>query len=303
MPQYSETPLTYRTLFKSALMRVEDYRCHYERGGPGREECLDENQIVILRHGAFCQHFSRRQSVVADVNQAIFFSEGTAYRVSHPGDCGDQGTLLTPAPTVLRELLNIYAPTVADCPQFSFPFFTGPCATEIFRRHHAFVQRLEAGDAEPLWTETTALQLITELVAAALARHHMPPQPRRQQTLTDHAERVEAARNFLASRLGERLVLEEVAQAAQVSSFHLARIFQAQMGMPVHQYLLELRLRTALERLAAGANDLTALALDLGFSNHSHFTTTFRRAFACTPKEARGASQRKLRETSKNLKV
>jgi AraC-like DNA-binding protein len=31
------------------------------------------------------------------------------------------------------------------------------------------------------------------------------------------------------------------------------------------------------------ASDLTALAFDLGFSSHSHFSAAFRRAFGCTP--------------------
>jgi hypothetical protein len=37
------------------------------------------------------------------------------------------------------------------------------------------------------------------------------------------------------------------------------------------------------------ANDLTALALDLGFSSHSHFAAAFRRAFRCTPSGFRAA--------------
>lgn len=303
MPESAEKLLTYRTLYDGALVRVEDYCCRYTHGGPGREECLDENQIVILRHGAFCQHFSRRQSVLADVNQAVFFSEGTIYRVSHPGDCGDRGTLFTPAPQVLRELLSLYAPAIAERPRLCFPFLTGPCVTAVFRRQHELVRQLELGAADPLWLDASALQLVRELVAAAFARQDRSPQPRRQTTQSDHAERVEAAKNFLASHLGERLGLAEVAHAAQVSPFHFARLFQAQTGLPVHQYLLELRLRAALEQVSAGAEDLAALALELGFANHSHLSTAFRRAFGCTPKEVRGSRQQKLRETRKNLKV
>jgi AraC-like DNA-binding protein len=39
----------------------------------------------------------------------------------------------------------------------------------------------------------------------------------------------------------------------------------------------------ALEPLADGAGDLTRIALDLGFSSHSHFTAAFRRHFGLTP--------------------
>lgn len=40
---------------------------------------------------------------------------------------------------------------------------------------------------------------------------------------------------------------------------------------------------TALERLAEGADSLSRLALDLGFSSHSHFTTLFHRVFGVPP--------------------
>ena len=62
--------------------------------------------------------------------------------------------------------------------------------------------------------------------------------------------------------------------------------------MPIHRYLTQLRLRSSLERLADGANDLTALALELGFSSHSHFTDAFRREFGHAPSRDRpgGAS-------------
>jgi AraC-like DNA-binding protein len=43
----------------------------------------------------------------------------------------------------------------------------------------------------------------------------------------------------------------------------------------------------ALERLDAGERDLTRLALDLGYSSHSHFTDAFRRSFGVTPSTAR----------------
>ncbi|MFA6441419.1 MAG: helix-turn-helix domain-containing protein, partial [Sterolibacterium sp.] len=58
----------------------------------------------------------------------------------------------------------------------------------------------------------------------------------------------------------------------------------------------------ALQRLADGADDLTALAIELGFSSHSHFAETFRREFGRTPSQVRSnASTRGLRELSKNL--
>ena len=51
---------------------------------------------------------------------------------------------------------------------------------------------------------------------------------------------------------------------------------------------MALRLRAALERIADG-EDVATLALALGFSSHSHFTSAFRRAFGVAPSQVRSS--------------
>jgi AraC-like DNA-binding protein len=77
--------------------------------------------------------------------------------------------------------------------------------------------------------------------------------------------------------------LAEAAEAVEYAPHHFALIFSDHTGLSVHQYLNELRLRQAAVRLDDGADNLTSLALDLGFSSQSHFTTAFRARFGCTP--------------------
>lgn len=306
MAHLHENPLTFHVLYQSPLVRVQDYCCRAACGGPAADEQPDQDQIVLLRNGAFRKHFGRR-SVTADVNQAVFFSKESTYRVSHPAAGGDRGTIFAPTPRVLRDIVRELDPAIDEHPERPFPFVTGPCAADLFWRHREFVLRLEAAETsplEPLWADVTALQLIADVLVAAYARHGSPRSRRRDGTAADHAERAEAVKTYLASRLAERLTLDEVARAVNVSPFHLARLFQQQTGMPVHRYLTQLRLRAALEQLANGAADLTALAFDLGFSSHSHFTDVFRREFGHAPSDIRRAASRQmLREMSKNLKV
>lgn len=42
-----------------------------------------------------------------------------------------------------------------------------------------------------------------------------------------------------------------------------------------------------MEQLENSSGDLTELALDLGYSSHSHFTVTFRRTFGISPSHYR----------------
>ena len=302
MPKTPDLPLAFRLLYESPILRVRDYTCRACQSGPGGEEYSDGNSIVLMRHGAFCKYFGRRVAT-ADVNQAVFFSGRSTYRVSHPADCGDRGTTFVVSPRVLNDIVRELDPAVDERPDRPFPFVTGPCDTNTFWRHRAFVQRLESAQSdlqEPIWADVIALQLVADILAAAFQCHALPSKRRRLGTDDDHAERVEAAKTYLASRLGERISLDEVARAVHLSPFHFARVFQARTGVPVHRYFTRLRLRAALDRLMEGADDLTALALELGFSSHSHFTDAFRAEFGRAPSRIRRST---LRELSKNLEV
>ena len=59
-----------------------------------------------------------------------------------------------------------------------------------------------------------------------------------------------------------------------VSPFHLTRVFRERTGRTLTEYLHDLRLRAAVERL--GEDSLSRIAADLGYCSASHFTDRFR---------------------------
>ena len=72
------------------------------------------------------------------------------------------------------------------------------------------------------------------------------------------------------------------------SPVYLTQVFQQVEGLPLYRYLLRLRLARALD-LIPQREDIAALAQDLGFSSHSHFSAAFRQAYGMTPAEYRGS--------------
>jgi AraC family transcriptional regulator len=78
-------------------------------------------------------------------------------------------------------------------------------------------------------------------------------------------------RNF-----GNELSLSDVADACGVSKFHLARAFEARVGLPVMQYVRARHLSRAADALAEGASDILAVALDTGYASHEAFTRAFK---------------------------
>ena len=304
MPQQHEHELiTFRTLYDSPMIGVRDYICRDTSCTRSAEEHSDINSIVLMRHGAFSRHFGRKQ-YTADVNQATFFAKDSVYQVSHPVDHGDRGTTFTIAASILTDIIRELDSSIDEHPDEVFPFASGPCSTEIFWRHRDYVRRLENSRVEPLeplWADVTGLQLVADVLEAAFLQHGKKPQ-RRSSTLTDHLERTEAAKTYLASNFTENVRLEDVAAAVNSSPFNFSRIFQQHTGLPVHRYLTLLRLRASLEKIADLDSDLTEIAIDLGFSSHSHFTDVFRREFGKTPSEIRAElNKNSIREMSKNL--
>ena len=85
--------------------------------------------------------------------------------------------------------------------------------------------------------------------------------------------------------------------ALYVSPFHLARVFRARTGFSLSGYVHGLRLRRAVDRLAAEPDvDLSRLALELGYCSPSHFTDRFRAAFGRPPSALRGTQLRTIVE-------
>lgn len=100
-------------------------------------------------------------------------------------------------------------------------------------------------------------------------------------------EPVELVRRRLAEDFDRRLSLDELSEAIGLSKFHLARTFHQATGHSIHRYQTLLRLEAALIGLHRGEENLTDLALELGFSSHSHLTSVFRGLLGVTPSEAR----------------
>ena len=121
-------------------------------------------------------------------------------------------------------------------------------------------------------------------IGRAVTGSHGEPRPR----LLDRRRLVDRTLALLATHFREPLLLEDVALAVGCSKFHLARVFRRQTNCTLHQWILRLRLEAAWVALHGGRSaDLTDLALELGFSSHSHFTKAFRERYGMPPSRVR----------------
>lgn len=84
--------------------------------------------------------------------------------------------------------------------------------------------------------------------------------------------------------------LTDLADEAGVSAFHFHRVFAKCVGVSPKQYQLLRQLQIARWRLRCGREPIGQIAERVGFSNHAHFTATFRRMLGQSPSDYRATS-------------
>lgn len=137
--------------------------------------------------------------------------------------------------------------------------------------HRLLENKADALQAESALTEGFALLL------ARYARNHV-----RAQALHPDAVRVERMKAMLAEDVTVPLALSALAAGVGLSPFYAARLFSRSVGMPPHAWRNQVRLNRALGPLRQGVS-VTQVAAEQGFTDQSHFTRHFKRAFGVAP--------------------
>lgn len=158
-------------------------------------------------------------------------------------------------------------------------------AAEPYRYAHP----LPGGDECTILAIDDALAELTDEAVRAAYRAREPraesqPPPVAVRRARDMVEVAKLAVNELVASPPS---LGELARRFDCSPFHLSRTFHRVAGVSLRRYIGRLRASVAAERLAADADDLTALALDLGYADHSHFTNAFRQEWGLPPSQFR----------------
>jgi AraC family transcriptional regulator len=167
----------------------------------------------------------------------------------------------------------------------------------IRRRRQRASPRLQRLRTQLLYWATEASEaddLATEEMVLALLRSALADDPPGTAPTGPSGRLIGRTKELLEAEFANRVRLPEVGHAVGASPAYLTDLFRRVEGVPLHRYVVQLRLARALVELPH-VDDLSALALDLGFSSHSHFSAAFRRAFGCTPPEFREGTRSRRR--------
>jgi AraC family transcriptional regulator len=270
-------------LLSTESLTVRHVRCAGTCRYRGAEECASATHLVFPSRGVYVRHVGRQQAV-ADSNHVLFFNAMEGYQVSHPVDGGDHSLDVAVSEDLLREL----APA---------PLLTSSGTLRFRRQHQPIDLRSQALVAllRHRFANGTLDGLAAETLLVTLISHSLGSRASHESRATPASRRrVDRVKLLLLGDLSRRWRLAEIAAEIGGSPVYLTQLFQQVEGLPLYRYHLRLRLARALD-LVPHQEDLAALAFELGFSSHSHFTAAFRQAYGSTPSEFKQASGRRER--------
>lgn len=276
-----------RVVYSTGRMEVGAFRCpptraDFREAGAIRDHCV----FVFPRTAVRIRHQGSRP-FTADPGVVTYYNPRQPYTREPLDPAGDRCEWFALDAELAAEVVEERDPAAAGRLDAPFRFSHGPSDADTYLAQRALFLRLARGEeGDALAVEESALLLLRRLIGLACdtwgpAADRAPACRPREREAALHA------RDLLALRFRDALTLSDLARATGLSRFRLCRAFRAATGTTMHAFREQLRLRAALEPLGQDYPDLTGLALDLGYSSHSHFTASFRRAFGVTPSQAR----------------
>ena len=97
--------------------------------------------------------------------------------------------------------------------------------------------------------------------------------------------------DFVEAHLDQPLTIEDLADVADLSAYHFARMFRKTVGEAPHKFVLRQRIERAMELLRDDRASVAEIALATGFSSQAHLTTRFSHFTGLTPAKYRNIAR------------
>lgn len=263
-------------LFQQAGLRIEGSTMRAAQNLVTEDVFTPTPQLLIPLRGSFSWRSGSSESLIT-ANHLLLMAGGNVSRDRFHDDQPLDFLLLSPrdeatGDTWARALTGLFAKRVASAVGASTPGIQH-AASALW----CVSRRADAPEAAASGREEAAARLMRAL--AVVLAPDVIERGRRESRL------IEQVRELIGD--GSRpLSLTQIARELGRSPAYLTDAFRRCEGVSIGRYQRRLRLSRALMELRT-ADDLTALALDLGFASHAHFSAAFKAAYGETPSRYR----------------
>lgn len=158
-----------------------------------------------------------------------------------------------------------------------------------YKCHDSLIHQLGLALRTEIQSRGTESSLYVESVMATLTvqllRQHTTWTPMPQGALTAFSQgQLRTVTDYIHSHLDRTLSLNELASIAQMSKYHLIRLFKKSTDTTLHSYVTTCRIEAAKRLLAQRNAPLVDICHAVGFQSQSHFTQVFHRYVGVPPK-------------------
>lgn len=122
---------------------------------------------------------------------------------------------------------------------------------------------------------------------------HMKIQMKKQQAKSIHVER---AIDYIYENYSKNINVTDIAEYLGIDRTYLYRLFKEEYNMSPQKYLLNFRLKTAMNKLEGGNMSIADIAYNCGFNDASAFCHQFKKVYKDTPLNYRRYPQLAIRE-------
>lgn len=210
----------------------------------------------------------------APASSIIIINPGEVHTGYAGVETGWSYRMFYPDSTMLQQIASEITSHKQFLPYFPTPVIEDKQLAKYLNSLHVILEN----SVIQLERETHFLWTMSQL----LVRHSNPKYQLR--TIDTEHPAVKRVREYIDAYYTEHISLQQLAKVADLSSFHLIRVFRRQVGLPPHAYLKQVRVKQAKILLRKGES-IAQVALATGFVDQSHLTKQFKRIIGVTPKQ------------------
>jgi AraC-like DNA-binding protein len=274
LPEPPVAEREYRDVRRANGLALRHCRCCAGVDDPAVEEEHSAFSVTLVERGAFTYR-TRAGGARLSAGWLMLGNGGDAYACSHEdGDgTGDDCVALSLSEAVLDSAMSALGAAGTR------GRFDRACLPPV-PRVTALLQTLRADGNEGFALEEAALATLATVHAALHETAATAP-------LARGDERARAAMQHMDAHGMQEMSLDDLARAADLSPFHLLRVFRQSIGITPHQYLMRVRLQRAICLLRDTDLPIIDIAFASGWADLSNFNRAFRREMRCSPRELR----------------
>ena len=243
-------------------------------GDPAFDELHEKHVFAAVKRGVFSYHGRLGHSLLHS-GALLLGNQGCCYSCRHSHSDGDQCFALQ-----LDDLLysEIAATQTGD---MNYRFLTAalPLSRDVYKATVELELALKASD------KLQQDEAVLAFVEIALRR--MSQADSNAIISSKDAQRITNVIGFVEEHICDVLTLDKLANRVGLSPYHFLRVFKHHVGMTPHQFILQKRLKLAVDFLLTTKLPIIEVAMSSGFGDLSTFNKTFKAQIGKTPRMLR----------------